>query len=227
MSNLRDFPADLPADDDPEEGYAVGRTLNNSKVELRGKDLLEANLRFAQLLFAGHDQARAFVLAGLVGEMTYGSDNSLRASAAKYAERPEIVAELERLRERTRRLMEEQAIYETQHAMSEANTAYNLALSRGDAKAAVQAIFLKAKLRGLLVEDRKNERTPLKDLSKHELDKLITDLAGDIKTLEGVAERVAEEEPAPEIPQLPTGEQPVGPENSSGQGARGTETPSP
>lgn len=136
---MRDFPAELPPP--PPEGPDIDpRSLNNSPVNLRGKALLEANLRFAQLIYAGMEQGKAFVLAGLVAEVDYSHAEGLRTAAAGYANRPEIVKELDRLRERTRRLMEEQAIYETQQAMSEAHTAYNLAMSRGDAKAAVQAI---------------------------------------------------------------------------------------
>lgn len=68
----------------------------------------------------------------------------------------------------------QKARYELEDAMREAEQARKLALAdpKG-AGAAVSATALKAKLNGLLVEDRQNKRRPLEDMDDAELDALI------------------------------------------------------
>jgi len=65
------------------------------------------------------------------------------------------------------------AQYGLERAMEEAETARRLAMLMGQAAAAVSAVALKAKLNGLLVEDRRNERRPLQDMDDAELDRQI------------------------------------------------------
>lgn len=65
------------------------------------------------------------------------------------------------------------AQYGLEQAMEEAETARRLAMLMGHAAAAVSAVALKAKLNGLLVEDRQNERRPLQDVDDAELDRQI------------------------------------------------------
>ena len=47
----------------------------------------------------------------------------------------------------------------------------------------VAAVTLKAKLNGLLVEDRRNERTPLTDMSDDQLQQVIDSVAADIASM--------------------------------------------
>ena len=65
------------------------------------------------------------------------------------------------------------AQYGLERAMEEAETARRLAMLMGQAAAAVSAVALKAKLNGLLVEDRRNERRPLQNMDDAELDRQI------------------------------------------------------
>jgi hypothetical protein len=64
--------------------------------------------------------------------------------------------------------------YKLEDAMREAEEARVLAMAdKKGAGAAVSATALKAKLNGLLVEDRKNERRPLSDADDAELQSVI------------------------------------------------------
>ena len=68
--------------------------------------------------------------------------------------------------------------YELEDAMREAEEARLHALKDNKgAGAAVAATALKAKLNGLMVEDRKNERRPLGEMSDDELTQMISDAA--------------------------------------------------
>ena len=67
----------------------------------------------------------------------------------------------------------EKARYTLVEAMTEAEDARKLAMESKQASAAVSAVQLRAKLNGLLVEDRQNERPPYSDYTEDELDRAI------------------------------------------------------
>lgn len=193
--NMSDFPADLPCEE-PERAV-VPRVGHSSSMStkwsmLAAKERTEMVYHFARLIFAGNDYHKAFVLSGLHGMGEWATEQTGRDAAAVWAAKPEVQAILDDLRAKTNKVIEQQAVYDTQMALGEAQMAFNMGLARGDAKAMVQAVFLKCKVTGLLVEDRKNERTPLKDLTDDELHALQDRLRADLDALEGVSTRVAE-----------------------------------
>jgi hypothetical protein len=70
--------------------------------------------------------------------------------------------------------------------MSEAGEALELARSKQDPRAMVSAISLRARMNGLLVEDRRNDRGPLPDLTDEQLDAMLRDSMRELE-LAGVA----------------------------------------
>lgn len=136
----------------------------------------------AQNLASGMTQADAYRSA-YPASKTW-KKRALYAEASKQAKNPDILRRVYELRapviERVR--------YELEDAMREAEAARRLAMAdpKG-AGAAVSAVALKAKLNGLMVEDRQNERTPFSELSDDELDRAIAETGRAIARAKGQA----------------------------------------
>lgn len=189
---MSDFPVPIePVKDDlPELSEKDTRAQGMRFKAMAKKEQTEILQTFARMIFAGTEYSKAFVLSGLADQGDYANEVGLRNAAAKWAAKPEVVALIDQLREKTKKVMEYQVGYDLKQALSEAQTAYNVGLARGDAKAMVQAVFLKCKVTGLLVEDRKNDRSPIDDLTGEELDAYLQKLRNEIEAIEGTAKRV-------------------------------------
>lgn len=132
--------------------------------------------KFIEEVASGKSQSDAYRAAYNVGRM---SAASIAKEASKLLANPHITPMLQQLRAQvTVRLR-----YDTEEAMQQAQQAFVLAMQLGQPSAAVGAVTLKAKLMGLLTQDRKNDHTPLMDLTDDELDALIESLEAERKRL--------------------------------------------
>lgn len=122
--------------------------------------------KFAQGIAKGLSQREAYRAAF---DCPTSSDKTIDQNASKLAQREDIQARVEQIR----RPVVAKVRYELEQAMVECDEAIALAKQEGQPGAMVSAVQLKAKLNGLLVEDRKNRRTPLDDLSDDQLDTFI------------------------------------------------------
>jgi hypothetical protein len=122
--------------------------------------------KFAQCLAAGMKKSDAYRAAhpGIKS-----SNKTIHETACKLAKREDVQARVEELRAPVIAKVR----YELEQAMAECDEAIRLAKETANPSAMVSAVQLKAKLNGLLVEDRKNRRAPLEDLSDEQLDGLI------------------------------------------------------
>lgn len=94
------------------------------------------------------------------------SDKTVWRSAKQLMDNPKVSARIAELRKPAA----EAAQYDLQQAMLEAEEIRVGALKDGKFSAAASAVQLKAKMNGLLVEERKNQRTPLQELTDEQLD---------------------------------------------------------
>lgn len=122
--------------------------------------------RFAQLVAGGLSQSAAYRDAYNVKR---SKPETVHENASRLMADGKVSARVAELR----KPVIQQVQYNLVRAMAEAEEARALALMTGQTAAAVSAVTLKAKLNGLLVEDRKNERRPLEDVSDEELDRII------------------------------------------------------
>lgn len=102
---------------------------------------------------------------------------TINRKAKELLDNGKIAARLTELRAPTLR----RALYDYDQAMTEANEALDLARKMENPSAMVAAATLRAKLSGLMVEDRKNQRVPLQDFSTdrlQELESLLEQSAG-------------------------------------------------
>lgn len=99
------------------------------------------------------------------------SDTSARMASTQLAKNPKIIARLADLRA----CVVERTLYGLEQAMAEAGRALVLAERLEQPGAMAQAVALRAKMNGLLVEDRRNERRPLADMSDEELARAIVE----------------------------------------------------
>jgi flagellar biosynthesis/type III secretory pathway protein FliH len=145
-------------------------------------DLRQANAEFAAMIHAGKSCADAY-LATIGKGRTYKSRLVPQQLGQKAARRPAVQAELARLKASVMAHFTKKAIYTAEIAMQEADEAIKLAKERGQAAAYVAAVALKAKINGLLVEDRRNERAPLADMSDEQLDQVIESVGSEIQSM--------------------------------------------
>lgn len=117
---------------------------------------------FAQAIAAGMRQSAAYRLAYRCAGSTA---KTIHEQASRLAADDKVAARVAELREHYIR----QTGYELRDAMQEADRALVLAQALGQIGAAAQLIALKAKLNGLMVEERRNERSPFAELSDEEL----------------------------------------------------------
>jgi phage terminase small subunit len=122
--------------------------------------------KFIEEVAAGNSQTDAYKSAYNAGKM---KDCTVRKRASELMTNGDVAGMLQHLRGKATARIQ----YDTEDAMREAHVAMELALSQGEPSAAVAAITLKAKLKGLIVKDRQNDKSPLADMTDDELDALI------------------------------------------------------
>lgn len=127
--------------------------------------------KFAQLVAGGRGQAEAYRIAFKAA----GKNKTIHEGASRIAADSKVRARINELRAP----VVAKVRYDLEHAMAEVNQAIRLAQKKGNASAMVQAVQLKAKLNGLMVEDRKNQRRPFEELSDSQLDGFIERTARD------------------------------------------------
>lgn len=142
------------------------------------------NLRhelFCQGVAARKTYVKAFVDAGYAS----GKNNSQMANQLK--RRPEIKARIEELSVKPIMWAQAEAVYNQQVAMEETRLALIMAMELENPAAAIQAIALRAKLSGLLVDKKEVRTGTLDDKSDDELDRIIRNAAAEAKISIGIA----------------------------------------
>lgn len=134
-------------------------------VAARGKSLTSRQEKMALLMATGMNQGQAYRQAY---ECKGRPGSSIHAAAYKVARHPKVIVRMAEMREK----MVDQASYSLDKAMEEAEAAYQQALLTGQPGAAVSAVTLRARLHGLLVEDRANAREALSGMTDKELEQL-------------------------------------------------------
>ena len=132
--------------------------------------------KFVEEVVSGKNQSDAYRAAFSAGKM---SAASVAKEASKLMADPHITPMLRQLRAQvTVRLQ-----YDTEQAMQEADAAFKQAMELGMPAAGVAAVTLKAKLKGLFTQDRKNDCTALTEMSDEDLAALIVSLDAQRKSL--------------------------------------------
>jgi predicted house-cleaning NTP pyrophosphatase (Maf/HAM1 superfamily) len=124
--------------------------------------------KFSQLVAMGMNQSAAYRESYNAKRMKAESVNEL---ACRLAANVKVRSRVEEIR----KPVVEQVRYDLKKAMTEAEQAMTMGLCLGQTGAVVSAIQLRAKLNGLLVEERKNERDPFTELSDADLDRAIAE----------------------------------------------------
>lgn len=122
--------------------------------------------KFAQAVASGMAQADAYRAAF---NPKKSKDATIHQEASRLAADRKVSARIIELRAP----VIAEARYDLKTAMVECDEAIALARSTESASAMVAAVQLKAKLNGLMVEDRKNQRRPYEELSDEQLDGFI------------------------------------------------------
>lgn len=145
----------------------IRKGFTSNVVKTGGRVLSPQQERMALNLAAGMIQANAYRDAYKPGPDR--SKNGIYTAAYSAGRNPKVVARVAELREK----LIDQTRYGMEQAMQEAEEArqYAMASAKG-AAAAVSAVTLKARLQGLLVEDRQNAREALSGMSDEELRQL-------------------------------------------------------
>lgn len=136
------------------------------------KPLTIRQQRFAELLAAGCDQTDAYRQAF---DPKTAKPNTVWVNAARMAKRPEVAAVVDEIATKARTMAGALIGYGLQDAVRQAQEAFDVAKKKQQASGMTQAVFLTSKLLGLLAEDRKNERTPLSELTDDQLASQIKD----------------------------------------------------
>jgi hypothetical protein len=122
--------------------------------------------KFAQLLASGMKESDAYRGAYNAGQM---KPKTINEAACRLAADSKIRARVDELRAP----IVEKVRYDLEDAMRECEDAIALAKTKENPSAYVAAIQLRAKLNGLLVEERANKRAPLEEMSDAALDQQI------------------------------------------------------
>lgn len=138
------------------------------------KPLTPGQQRFAELVAAGVDQTNAYRQA-FPGSKA--KPETLWVKACQLAKQPHVATAITDLVNKAREKAAALIAYDLQDAVREAHEAYELAKKQGRPTAMYGAVYLKAKLLGLLAEDRKNDRTPLSELTDDQLAQQVRDAA--------------------------------------------------
>jgi hypothetical protein len=123
--------------------------------------------QFALLIATGESQSEAFRKS--FSNSTEWKANTVWSRASVMAGKDAVAKRIQNLRAEIR----EKSRYTLEKCMTELDEAVNIARNRNDAKAMAQAIALRAKVNGLMVEERRNERIPLTDADDSQLDAAI------------------------------------------------------
>lgn len=127
--------------------------------------------KFAQGIASGMAQADAYRAAF---DCSKSKDKTIHEAASRLANDGKVTARVTELRVP----IVAKVRYELEQAMEEANRALALAERLENPAAMARVVELKSRLSGLMVEDRKNQRRPLEELSDAQLEARIERLAG-------------------------------------------------
>ena len=136
---------------------------------------------FAVKVAAGEMLIDALIAAD-PSKLQTATRKSIARLSSDWAKRPAIQARIKALREGQR----QHSKYTLQRVMEETDDAIALAKAEANPSAFVAAIALRAKINGLMVEDRKNDRRPYEELSEAELDGEIRRALDDIERAESL-----------------------------------------
>jgi hypothetical protein len=120
---------------------------------------------FAAKVAAGEMLVEALIAAD-PARLRTSKRTSIGRKASEWMKRPAIKARVAALQSELR----QESRYTLRQVMAETDDAIKLAKQEGNPGAYVSAVALRAKVNGLMVEDRKNERRPYAELSEPELD---------------------------------------------------------
>ncbi len=118
--------------------------------------------KFAQLIVAGENQSDAYRGAGYSSKM---ADKTITEAASRLSDDSNVVARIKVLREPVVAKLR----YDLEQAMGEAKAAYEMAVQCASASSMVSAVALRAKLNGLDVEPRKNDRGAFSEMTDDDL----------------------------------------------------------
>ena len=135
--------------------------------------------KFSTLIATGMGQSEAYRAAYNAKGMKAATVHRNACALVRHNKVATRVAEI-------RKPIVEQARYGLREAMAEAEQARTQALMLGQSGPAVSAVTLRARLHGLLVEDRPNAREAYTDLTDAELESVIAEADRIIKSAQGV-----------------------------------------
>lgn len=135
--------------------------------------------KFCQLIAVGLNQSDAYRAAYNIKR---AQAKTVHEKASRLAAEGKVKARVDEIR----KPIIEEVRYDLRKAMDEAEKAMLLGLMLGQSSAVVAAVQLRSKLNGLLVEERRNERTPLQDLTDEQLGSFRDRIAGETAAIVGV-----------------------------------------
>lgn len=153
----------------------AGTTRGVPQPETVDEKLTPQQEKFATLIATGMNQSGAY-------RATYNTKGMKEKSVHELASRLAAHVKVRSRVEEIRKPIVEQARYGLKEAMTEAEEARILALMLGQSGPAVSAVTLRARLHGLLVEDRPNARDAYTDMSDAELESVIAEADRVIKS---------------------------------------------
>lgn len=131
--------------------------------------------KFAQGIAAGMAQVDAYRAAF---DCSNSKDKTAHEGACRLAAKSKVAARIRVLTGLSAVNAASAVRYELVDAMRECDEALAVAKANANAAAMARCVELKAKLNGLMVEDRKNQRRPLEELSDAQLEARIDRLSG-------------------------------------------------
>lgn len=131
------------------------------------RKLTAKQLAFVDAMISGQNQSEAYRTAYDVGAM---SAKDIAREGWKLSIHPAMTPLINAGRAK---ITAKAITYGLTEAMAQAVEAYGVAKERGNAGAMVQAATLCARLNGLMVADRSNDRRPYADMTDAELQKII------------------------------------------------------
>ncbi len=148
------------------QGVSKVARAKGRMVPIGNQELTSGQEAMALALASGLSQVNAYRQAFKPPKSR--SRSAIDAAAYRLARHPKVMRRVKEMREK----MIGEAAYTLEAAMEEAERAYNQALLIGQPGAAVSAVTLRARLHGLLVEDRANAREALSGMTDKELEQL-------------------------------------------------------
>lgn len=139
--------------------------------------LTQKQEKFARGIVSGLSQADAYRAA----YDSTSTDKTVHEAASRLARNGKVAARVMILTAQAGTRAADTAVkavrYELVDAMRECDEALAVAKKNGNAGAMARCVELKAKLNGLMVEDRKNQRRPLEELTDQQLESRIDRLS--------------------------------------------------